>query len=93
MFNDLYADIIAPGAFILLNSKHQTTYEIAFNNFKNILTNIDLMNIGLESVTIDFEEALVNGFKKCFQNVRIIGNNRFFFYYYYYYFFYKKYLK
>ena len=61
-----------PGDFLLLNNKFENSYILALSSIKNLLTINDTINISLESITCDFEKALLNSINKVFVNVRII---------------------
>ena len=73
----LYYDSITnakyPGAYILINSKLFQSYLLVFSAFKNILTKYNSIEIKLETITVDFETALINALREIFKNIKIIG--------------------
>ena len=49
-----------PGAYILLNSKFYQSYLLSLNSLKNIITKYNNITIKLESISLDFEDGLIN---------------------------------
>ena len=73
MTNDPVTNHPKPLAYILLNCKDEEGYRIAIRSFKELLTNHGMRKIKVESITLDFETALMNGVKESFPRVKIIG--------------------
>jgi len=73
LFYESITEARYPGAYILLNSKYYQSYLIAFNAFKNIITKYNSIKINIESITVDFEEGLINSLTQIFIGCRIIG--------------------
>ena len=73
LYIDLYTGIKAPGLFVTLNSKNQRSYEIKFNDIKEILTNNNKFPLALQTYTIDYESALENALSTFFPEARHIG--------------------
>ena len=73
MTNDPITYHPKPLAYILLNGKCEEIYKISLRAFKEILTNHGNRELGLKSVTLDFEVALLNAVSFNFPNIKTIG--------------------
>jgi len=73
MTNDPVTNHPKPLAYMLLSSKDEEMYNIALRGLKEVLTNHGTRKIKLQSITLDFETALINSVKTNFTNVKIIG--------------------
>ena len=73
LFYDIITKSRYPGAFILLNNKLYQGYLIAFNAFNNIIIKYNSIKIKLETISIDFEDALINALQIIFPKVKLIG--------------------
>ena len=52
---------------ILINNKLEKGYTIVLKSIKRILTAEDKLNINLYSITLDFEEGIINAINLLFQ--------------------------
>ena len=64
---------IKPALWAVLGSKEEETYYQAFKMIYDISSRSGTLDWSLESVTLDFEAGLINGFKRIFKDSRIIG--------------------
>ena len=70
MYIDILTGLKIPGIYALFSNKTQQDYDIFFEYIHNL---IDLDNCDILTVTIDFEEALLNSTIKYFDKKRILG--------------------
>lgn len=62
-----------PATNILINSKLYQSILLDLNSFNNKITKYNLMTIKLESITIVFEEALINVLHTVYPTIKLIG--------------------
>ena len=78
----LYKDIIInekiPGCYIITNNKKYNIYKAALESFKNIITQNNIFDLNINSITVDDEIALNNAVNDVFPN-----SNKFNCYYHY----------
>ena len=64
---------VKPGMWILLDSKEEESYKQMCIIVKNILSSSETLKWNLPSVTLDFEQGLINAFSVVFSETKIIG--------------------
>ena len=73
MYKDIITGLKIPGLYILLNSKKEMLYNIAFKGIIDILTNNNLISLKVEIVVTDQEKALINIVKRYFPKAQRIS--------------------
>jgi len=73
MTNDPVTHHPKPLAFILLSTKDEEGNIQALRGLKDLLINYGTRKINLQSITIDFEKAIINAVKFIFPEIKIIG--------------------
>ena len=84
MFYDNLYNKMIPGVFVTVNNKKQEGYKAIFNSLKSdilCVTNNDITQIKLKTVTTDFETALYKSFFECFNIIPNLKHNGCFFHY------------
>ena len=72
MYKDCITSLKIPGLYILLNSKKEQLYDLAFHSIIKLLTNNETLNLDLQTIVTDQEKGLINSIKKNYPNVKRI---------------------
>ena len=73
MYKDCITSLKIPGLYILLNSKKEQLYDLAFHSIIKLLTNNETLNLDLQTIVTDQEKGLINSINKNFPNVKRIA--------------------
>ena len=73
LYIDLYTGLKIPGLFVTINSKKEISYEIIFEEIRNIISLNGKFPLSLKTYTIDFEKSLEIALTKIFPNVKKLG--------------------
>ena len=73
IFKDIVINEYLPSFYILLSNKTEMLYDIVFKSIIRILTQNNIYNLALETITTDSESALINAINANFKNVQRIG--------------------
>ena len=72
LFKDVIINEYIPCFFVLMKHKYEFLYNLIFQSIKYILTQNNLYNLLIETITTDQENALINGLKNNFANFQNI---------------------
>ena len=73
MYKDIITNLKIPGIYILLNGKNKELYDLTFDSIIKILTDDRKIELEVENIITDTEQALVDTIKKYFPNSQRIG--------------------
>ena len=73
IFKDTIIHEYFPCFYILVNNKSEVMYDIIFKAIKRILTQNEIYNLEIKTITTDSEIALINAVNNNFPNVQRIG--------------------
>jgi hypothetical protein len=73
IFKDIITSEYYPGFFILMSNKTEILYDMVFKSIKNILTQNNIYELKIETITTDTEIALINAIHTNFPKSQRIG--------------------
>jgi len=69
LFKDIIINKKIPCCFMILKNKRYEIYEKCLNSFKNIITQNNIFDLEIETITTDAETALLNAINNIFPNI------------------------
>ena len=73
IFKDIVTSEYLPGFYILMSNKTEILYDMIFKSIKNILSQNDIYELKIDTITTDTELALINAIHINFPNTQRIG--------------------
>jgi len=73
MYYDKNSNSKIPASYILIISKFENNYIIVLNSLRNIITSKNSIKLNNITITLDFEEGLIQVVNKVFPELRIVG--------------------
>ena len=73
LYIDIINNIIAPGAFIIMNKKTQDLYERVFKSIKYYITSNNIKALNIKTIALDYEIAMQNEIRNIFPEIKIVG--------------------
>ena len=73
IFKDIITSEFYPGFYILMSNKIEIIYDMIFKSIKNILSQNNIYNLTIETITTDTELALINSIHTNFPETQRIG--------------------
>ena len=73
IFKDIVTSENYPGFFVLMSNKTEIIYDMIFKSIKNILSQNNIYELNIDTITTDTELALINSINNNFPNTKRIG--------------------
>ena len=73
MYYDKNSNSKIPASYILIISKFENIYIIVLSSLRNIITSENSIKLNNITITLDFEEGLIQVVNKVFPELRIVG--------------------
>ena len=73
LFKDLIINEYIPCFYILMSNRYEELYNIVLQSIKTILTQYDIINLNIETITSDSEKALVNSLNNNFDDFQRVS--------------------